>query len=319
MYFLGAPLNVLCLIVFFKQGLKDRMNFSLFSLSLVDLLYTTSLSTFSMYCYVTEEENHDLKESLQWYVRKYFSNIMFGFRTSSGCLTAIIAVERCLCVVFPMKAMTLIKTRTMVLLIAGSVVIVQSLCLVYTLKNQVTTVTDIATGKKGLVWTRTELYKQHRSLFDIIDFVVLPTVTLSSFFVVSVSTAVTVVKLTQAMTWRQNTSSTAGDKRQMMLVKMLVTVSCIYVTCTAPMVALTFARFLVDGFSTTGRYRNIFYASYAIGNLIMMLNSSVNFFVYVTQSSRFKMDLVSLFPCRKGPGTDPKMSEISISANTYVA
>nr|KAG5710998.1 hypothetical protein BaRGS_013732 [Batillaria attramentaria] len=101
------------------------------------------------------------------------------------------------------------------------------------------------------------------------------------------------------MKWRQNTSSTAGDKRQMMLVKMLVTVSCIYITCAAPTVALAFARFLVTGFSTNGRYRNIFFASHAIKALIMMLNSSVNFFVYVTQSSRFRKELLNLCRCHK--------------------
>nr|KAG5689115.1 hypothetical protein BaRGS_013876 [Batillaria attramentaria] len=148
-----------------------------------------------------------------------------------------------------------------------------------------------------LVLTDTELYVQHKSLFDAVDFIILPAINILNFLVVSVTTAVTVVNLTQAMTWRQNTSSTAGDKRQMMLVKMLVTVSCIYVTCTAPVVALAFARFLVTGFSTNGRYRNIFYASHIVGNFVMMVNSSVNFFVYVKQSSRFKRELVSLFLC----------------------
>nr|KAG5710999.1 hypothetical protein BaRGS_013733 [Batillaria attramentaria] len=135
------------------------------------------------------------------------------------------------------------------------------------------------------------------------DFIVLPIITLLNFSVVVTATTVTVVKLTQAMKWRQNTSSTAGDKRQMMLVKVLVTVSCIYVTCAVPMVALAFARFLVTGFSTNGRYRNIFFASHYIGNLILMLNSSVNFFVYVTQSSRFRKEVLNLCRCHKATKT----------------
>nr|KAG5707817.1 hypothetical protein BaRGS_015977 [Batillaria attramentaria] len=173
------------------------------------------------------------------------------------------------------------------------------LCSVYALKHRVTPVTDVITGRTRLVWTDTELYLQHKSLFDVMDFIILPSITLLNFLVVAIATAVTVVKLTKAMAWRHNTSSTAGDKRQMLLVKMLVTVSCIYITCSAPTVALAFARFLVTGFSTNGRYRNIFFASHAIALLVMMLNSSVNFFVYVTQSSRFRRELVLLCPCRK--------------------
>nr|KAG5707816.1 hypothetical protein BaRGS_015976 [Batillaria attramentaria] len=186
----------------------------------------------------------------------------------------------------------------MVFVIVGTVVTVNLLSLVYALKHQVTPVTDVITGRTRLVWTDTELYVQHKSLFDSMDFIILPSISFLNFLVVATATSVTVVKLTQAMKWRQNISSTAGDKRQMMLVKMLVTVSCIYITCSTPNVALAFARFLVSGFATNGRYRNIFYASHTVGNLIMMLNSSVNFFVYATQSSRFRRELLLLCPCR---------------------
>nr|KAG5707824.1 hypothetical protein BaRGS_015984 [Batillaria attramentaria] len=137
-----------------------------------------------------------------------------------------------------------------------------------------------------LVLSNTELYARHKSLFDAMDFIILPSITLLNFVVVAIATAATVVKLNQAMTWRQNTSSSADDKRQMKLVKMLVTVSCIYITCSVPTVALGFARFLVTEFSSNGRYRNIFFASHVIGNLFMMLNSSVNFFVYVTRPEK---------------------------------
>ena len=54
-----------------------------------------------------------------------------GFLYSSGCLTMLLAVERCLCVALPTKAATLIRTRTMACIIVGIVVSLQLLSIVH--------------------------------------------------------------------------------------------------------------------------------------------------------------------------------------------
>ncbi|KAL8618581.1 hypothetical protein ACOMHN_021850 [Nucella lapillus] len=78
---------------------------------------------------------------------------------------------------------------------------------------------------------------------------ILPSISFITFFVVSFVTVVTVRKLKTAMDWRQKTSSHVIDKRQMTLVKMLVSVSCVYIACNAPNLSLAIAR-VIDGFET---------------------------------------------------------------------
>ena len=49
----------------------------------------------------------------------------------------VIAVERCLCVALPTRAATLIRTRTMVVIMVTIVVSLQLLCIVYPFKFDV--------------------------------------------------------------------------------------------------------------------------------------------------------------------------------------
>nr|KAG5695047.1 hypothetical protein BaRGS_032540 [Batillaria attramentaria] len=158
-------------------------------------------------------------------------------------------------------------------------------------------VKDAETGEIHLVLGYSDFYLQHTTFINAVDYFILPSMTFVTFLVVTIATGITIANLKKAMAWRHHSSSSAGDKRQMALVKMLVTVSCVYIACTAPMVALTLTRFLVPDFWTTGRYSNIFHATYQIANTFLMLNSSVNFFVYLGQSSRFKQELACL-SCR---------------------
>ena len=99
--------------VFYKQGLKDRVNLCLFALSLADELYLIQ----AMFLY--GEQLH-----LQFTTKERFGPTMrfmannnlvgfCGFAWVSQFLSAIIASERCLCVLSPLRFQTLLQTKTM--------------------------------------------------------------------------------------------------------------------------------------------------------------------------------------------------------------
>ncbi|KAL8576953.1 hypothetical protein ACOMHN_024229 [Nucella lapillus] len=294
----GAPLNILNMIVFFRQSLRDRMNLCLFSLAFVDLMYLTSKFAMASYCLV-DESNFRLREVWKYTVRKNAVNFVFGFLYSSGCLTMIIAVERCVCVVLPMKAATIMKTRTMAILIVVAILSMNALCSVSRFKYDVLVHDDVTTGKFVVMLAASSHYKKHKIIIDIIENIVLSSIAFISFLVISIATFVTVVKLRSAMAWRQEmgTVSSSG-RRQMMLIKMLVMLSCIYIVCSTPNICVALTRLLVDEFWAQSRYRRMYYITHIGSTVILMLNSSVNFFVYVTRSSRFRAELRILFSCK---------------------
>ena len=306
-FLIGAPTNVLNMIVFYRQGLKDRMNFCLFSLAFVDFLYVVSKFAMGSYCLVGDD-HAALREMWKYTVRKHVVNFMFGALYSSGGLTVIIAVERYVCVAFPMKAGTLLKTRTMVTLVLFTVFIMNAFCSIYAFKYKVSVLTDVSTGRSMVVLAASRIYTEHKTIIDVVENIVLSAITFINFLIVSAATGITVLKLRHAMKWRQSSgrSVTSAERRQTILVKMLVTVSCIYITCAAPTICLAMTRLLVPDFWPQRRFGRMYYVTHIGTTVILMLNSSVNFFVYVVQSSRFRLELQGLF-CKKkrGDGEGP--------------
>ncbi|KAL8568173.1 hypothetical protein ACOMHN_027696 [Nucella lapillus] len=296
----GVPSNFINCVVFYRQGLQERMNLCLFCLALVDFLFVTFFYLVTSYCVV----GYFYPEAEQWwnyFTRKHFTGIYHGFLYSSGCLTALIALERCVCVVLPLKAASLLRTRTMAALIAGIVGLIQLAAVVYPLHLEIGSRRDPETGKTILFLTSSEFYVRNKLLYSVVEdtllMVVVPVIT---FITVVISTIVTVLELNLRLRWRQLSSSSEGSatRQQVKLVKMLVVVSCIYIVTAAPNVALGLTHSLVPDFRLNRRYANIFLASHLMYMILAMANSSINFFVYVTMSSRFRAHLVAMLCCR---------------------
>ncbi|KAL8565386.1 hypothetical protein ACOMHN_029081 [Nucella lapillus] len=288
------------MVVFYRQGLRDKMNLCLFTLAFVDFMYVLCIFTFAIGCPVGLLVSSHLEQILKWHMRKNIINFVNGFLYSSGFLTAIIATERCICVVWPLKSATILKTQTMAWMSIGGIVVINLLCLPYAFMHFVSWETDKA-GNVIVLLKDTDLFVNNRLPFQILRDTILPSISFITFFVVSFVTVVTVRKLKTAMDWRQKTSGHVIDKRQMTLVKILITVSCVYIVCNVPKLSLAIVRFLVDDFSTFGKYRNMFSITHRSSFACLMVNSSTNIFIYYKQSSRFRKELhacVSCFKCQ---------------------
>ena len=119
----------------FCAGLKDRMNLCLFCLSLVDGMFVIFTSLGTSDCLVGIFRP-DIRSWWKWSVRSKVLGLVRGFLLSSGCLTMIISVERCVCVFLPLRATSLIRTRTMAAIVFTTMATIQGICLVYPLQVQ---------------------------------------------------------------------------------------------------------------------------------------------------------------------------------------
>ncbi|XP_076435247.1 uncharacterized protein LOC143275069 [Babylonia areolata] len=288
----GVVGNGLSCVVFWRQGLGDRMNVCLFSLGLVDL------------CCVW----------WKWTVRKYVRGLHRGFLFSSGCLTMLISVERCVCVWLPLKAASLVSTRSMSMCIVGTVLLIHLLHLVYPFKFSVVSVFDEATNTTRVFTRTTQAFRENQELFDFLENVMVMTVIpVVTFTVVVVATVLTAVRLVRMVKWRKAVSENATMKRsQMSLVKMLLVVSLIYIITSSPKVMLGLVRAFVPQFFRTGDYSNIFQATHVIYLALGTVNSTVNVFVYYSRSSRFRAEVRRLWLCRacvrRSEDTQPEKS-----------
>ena len=111
------------------------MNLCLFCLSLVDGMFVFSFSLLSSSCLV-QLFRPDLQTWWKWTINKYVVGIYRAFLLCSGCLTMIISVERCVCVFLPLRATSLIRTRTMAVIIFTAIATIHTICLMFPLKVQ---------------------------------------------------------------------------------------------------------------------------------------------------------------------------------------
>ncbi|PVD28724.1 hypothetical protein C0Q70_11318 [Pomacea canaliculata] len=104
------------------------------------------------------------------------------------------------------------------------------------------------------------------------------------------ATSITVIKLRTAAMWRENTSSSsaANQSRQLALTRMLITVSCAYIVSMVPFVMIFLTRLFVQDFSLNGRNSNLYLLCSMIVNLFPLAHGSVNLFIYLWRSSRYR-------------------------------
>lgn len=314
LFLVGVPTNGLNCIVFWQQGLKDRMNLCLFCLALVDMVYLIVLVIQAASTFVTFA---DEVVGSEYFAKSlvYCLGVGWGLKAASGCITMLIAIERCFCVVRPFHVDTAMRPRTMVWLLVAIVTGTQLVQVIQPLAYAADSVRDGESGKIHWNIINTELYDNNKVIFDIVLVVLLPfIVPLCTFIVVSVTTAVTVIKLKMAAKWREE----VGGHHQAALTPVLVFLSCVYIACTAPLVAVTLVRILIPDFSPGGRYSNICISTHMLGTVCSAVNSAVNFFAYFWMSSRYRQTLHALCgikPMQKGLTRRPTRNSLSAEVN----
>ena len=123
MFLIGGPANIINMAVYYKQGLKERVNLCLFALSLADELYLIQV----MFIYGEQIHLQFTTQERYGPVVRFMANNnlagFFAFSFVSQILSAIIASERCLCVLSPLRFQTLLQTRTVAVIIVAVYVV----------------------------------------------------------------------------------------------------------------------------------------------------------------------------------------------------
>ncbi|KAL8597019.1 hypothetical protein ACOMHN_050118 [Nucella lapillus] len=108
----GVIANVINMAVFARQGLSDRIHMCLFSLAVSDTGFLLSLMCRKSYILINLVDpvagNYWLNHSTM------VAGCYMGFLSVSNFITALIAAERCLCILSPLKAARLFKTKTII-------------------------------------------------------------------------------------------------------------------------------------------------------------------------------------------------------------
>ncbi|PVD28415.1 hypothetical protein C0Q70_11002 [Pomacea canaliculata] len=157
------------------------------------------------------------------YLRNKLLGIL-GFWWASGFITTLIACERCACVVSPLRAHVLLKTKTTAAIIVIATVVIVGLYCVVGSRWTVKCIFNPVANKTTVNAYSSDFFLANVHLVDTLEGtvygVILPVFSVS---VVTTASAITTVKLRHMMEWRQKTSSAAtSSSRDVTLTRMLI-------------------------------------------------------------------------------------------------
>ncbi|CAL1545534.1 unnamed protein product [Lymnaea stagnalis] len=304
----GVTANILNVIVFLRQGFKDRVNISLFALTVSDLCSLIALLWITI-CFNPLFKFSDIPFMSTEVHYLTGSWPRFLFTRVTGWITAFITFERCVCVAAPLKVKTIITRRRVTVCMAGIVVLVSA-------SVAPTYYTSRFGWKYFPARNRTLLglvFTADREEIDSVSFIYNNVISaLASFVAVLVCTVVLVVKLNQKQNWREKSVQVSRQQNQEGTVsarekkvgKMVTVISVIFIVSFMPNCFMSVIIAEERDFTVTGLQVNVVQVFFSFTWILEALNGSVNIFVYYRMSTRYRNALISLL--QPSPGDRDK-------------
>ncbi|KAL8573487.1 hypothetical protein ACOMHN_047758 [Nucella lapillus] len=299
-FIFGTPANVLNMVVFYKQGLKERINFCLFFLAFIDILHLTPV-----FIYQAEHVNSWFTGQLRngdIYRFVINNNLLgfYGFGYGSMLLVSIISTERCVCVLFPLRAQHCIPTKAFAIVVAFTVLTGSFMRFIFTAQNRSGFFYEVKTQRTSWQYVRNDdYYYKNESLLIILEGVFYGfVVSLGCPTLVLITTIITAIKLRQIVRWRSQTSSGMSSPKEIGITKMLICLSVEFIVLSSPLIIVRVSR-LFPSVLNTDYHLNVHRILINCYEVCFYISSSVNFAVYYITGTKYRDTLHALLGIRK--------------------
>ncbi|GFO49396.1 multitransmembrane protein [Plakobranchus ocellatus] len=298
----GIFSNALVITVYTKIGFSDTVNISYLALGISDL----SLSTIRFwgavcYTFVVTKTNVPFDPLGITVTTSFFPGQ--GFEKATAFITAFIALERCLCVQFPLHVKRIVTTKKTV----TSIVII-FLC-AFTPSNFIHMVFPLkwefnpAQNKSILVVVplQTPLrYIIQRALLAYYG-TVLHFTALIAVWIFTIFLAVGLKKTAEIRKDNFKQSNNKGNKqKERRIIKTVFLLAVTYLICSIPTAVTLLVPHFEPEFETSRGLARISRFSHVLSALMTVINSNANLFIFIYMGSKFRETLGRLF-CKKYP------------------
>ena len=147
LFLVSVPTNLLNMAVFWRHGPRERINLCLFSLAFADFVVVASLFEWNLDSLYSEISGTPYKLVVMKFSANNMIHSLVAFAYISGFLSTLIAFERCLCVLIPLKAQHVMHTKTTALIIVTGHVLIYAAHYVVAMKMRVVCMFDPLTNK----------------------------------------------------------------------------------------------------------------------------------------------------------------------------
>ncbi|XP_076470818.1 uncharacterized protein LOC143300775 [Babylonia areolata] len=310
------------MVVFYKHGLKERINACLFTLSLVDLMCVSVAFVYSSdvtYMFVIGKGG-ELGLSAQFLMRNFLTGLA-GMMSASQMVYCVITLERCLCITRPLLVKSFMSTRTTVVVLWTMVLFITGFTLFMAgIQYRALCVFDPTHDSVSYINYPTHFYFRHKLILDSIYSSLMGLfIPAFSFICVTVCTVVTATELKKLTQWRESSSSapTAVTSRDIAITRIVIGTSVLFLVCMVPSILMRFSFLLIPDLALGGRYDNLAWVIRRFYQLSVVINSTFNFFVYYNYGSKFRETTHQLFSyCCQRVGVEDKQADTEVMHRT---
>ncbi|GFR85045.1 chemosensory receptor A [Elysia marginata] len=295
----GLCANIINMAVFYKMGITDGVTQNFFILSISDAsMAVVSLANSAAYIlyakvYVGQGGPENNAQVVYW------ATMLIGTfpQSVSMITTVVIAVVRCLCVAMPLRVKFLITTGRQLAVILGFLTLSACVVIYAFAGTRVVIVPNPQT--KGTLALLVDLKWYEYTLFYNVTYY-------SGFFIVIICVIILSISLKRSSEFREKSTggssnaassgtNTKDGRREARIVKTVVFVSTVFIICYLPSISFFVIGTLVPEFSATGLYRNANLFNIMVIDMFVMINVSVNSFIYYFFNTRYRTAFDEVF------------------------
>ncbi|GFS04892.1 peptide receptor GPCR [Elysia marginata] len=289
----GIITNTTNILVFWRLGMSSVSNLSLLVLSTVDLINVLLMTGTAIVLSPPIARWTSVKESAILWLS---CPLIYSTIAISSWVTVVINMERCCCVVFPMKVKQIFTRKVVTSLFFGMVLYQLAISVPHYSLMGLTPVTSTTTNETLLAF---DFLKYNNNLGLVFVFASSTAPTAISFVLVIIGTTFLLVKLRQSAEFH---SSMTGNRRiristrEKKVARSAFGICVIYIVCFSPTVGIYVATAIFPRFDVPDPvYGNAATFILYLSMLLQVVSASINFFVYLEMLSQFKGTLKNLF------------------------
>ncbi|BFZ07959.1 hypothetical protein BsWGS_10998 [Bradybaena similaris] len=291
----GTITNIINIVCFVKLGIRDPVNISLLGLASSDLGCLITL-IWTNICYNPAFNGLDLPFSPIDFQYLTGTRLHIVFTRVTGCITAFITLERCLCVAMPLKVKRIFTpTRVSTIIAVLYMAVIANMLPMYYV-TRLSVIFSPARNKTIIGFVYANNRDRVEGATCAVSCVFVP---LSSFTIIVVCTLTLVAKLRRKSEWRQNVGSVQTEKatcRDQKTTKMVIVISSLFIVCFLPVCLVMLAMLIDKEFSIIGKRRNVFICVFSVCFLLESINSAMNIFIYYYMSTKYRNMLQQMIP-----------------------
>ncbi|CAL1538308.1 unnamed protein product, partial [Lymnaea stagnalis] len=290
---LGLTLNIVTIIVFIRLGLSDSTNISLTGLAVANIGVSLTMMGYGALnnpLVLRTVSNVETIEAVRLLLLG-IPNVLFS--RIAGLITAFISLERFLCVAWPLHVKSLVTKRRTISVIFGVYMFMVSSHVPIWLANQI----GQRLNPQINVMVVGVISSQNAEELRNVTITITVAVQMTSFAVVAVSTLCMINALRRITEWRKVVISQESRKEKQ-LVKMAILISAVFIVCSFPSVLANTVMPFFKEFRVQGREKNFFMVSGGFCFTCQLVNATLNTFVYLAMSSRFRDNVYVVFVCQ---------------------